>query len=187
VLGPRRPFGFRFRRGGGRRREHEQNCGREQSLHRSTPEVRVCQSVRVRVARDPDAGVRRRPTGNAGAVRTVALALLLLLCGCGGSASVQKQAEDLHSVAAEGALLAHDAAEGETTGPFTTIHARELRKAAAKLEQSARSPRVEQLAATVVAALERLERTPGDEAGAAAIEQRLTDAADAAERIGRDA
>jgi hypothetical protein len=49
----------------------------------------------------------------------VVVALVVVAAGCGGSSSPAKQAEELQSLAAEGALLAHDAAEGDTTGPLT--------------------------------------------------------------------
>jgi hypothetical protein len=117
-------------------------------------------------------------------VRRIGVLLsVIALAACGGSGSPTKQAEELHSLAAEGALLAHDAAEGETMGPFTTVHARALRDAAEKVQRGAATGRLERLARTVGAELGRLERAPSDEAGAAVVERRLESAAAAAERL----
>ena len=58
----------------------------------------------------------------------IALCAASLLAGCGTPQELSKQAEEVHSVAAEGALLAHGAAEGDTTEPFTSEHAKALRK-----------------------------------------------------------
>jgi uncharacterized protein YceK len=58
-------------------------------------------------------------------VRSLAgvLAAAVLLEGC-GAATTHKDAEEAASIAAEGALLAHDAAEGATTSTFTRTTAR---------------------------------------------------------------
>jgi hypothetical protein len=56
--------------------------------------------------------------------RTALLALLVLtFTGCGVPSSVAKQSEDLASIAAEGELLADDAADGDSTSPFVSTHA----------------------------------------------------------------
>jgi hypothetical protein len=114
---------------------------------------------------------------------SLAVALTLAIAACGSSSSPTKQAEELESVAAEGALLAHDAAEGDTTSPFTTVHARALGELAAKVERAAATERLERLARTVGSELARLERSPSDRHGAASVEQSLEDAAKAAERL----
>ena len=62
----------------------------------------------------------------------LALDVVLLVSGC-GSAGAAKQAEEVDSVAAEGALLAHDAAEGSTTTTFTRVHAKALRSSLREL------------------------------------------------------
>jgi uncharacterized protein YceK len=53
----------------------------------------------------------------------------LLASGC-GSGSASEQAKTLKALAAEGAMLAHDASAGKTTHTFTREHAAELAKAA---------------------------------------------------------
>ena len=54
-------------------------------------------------------------------------AALVLISGCGVPQQLSKQAEEVHSVAAEGALLAHEASEG-SLDTFTREHAKALRK-----------------------------------------------------------
>ena len=58
------------------------------------------------------------------AAAAVAVALVLTACQ---PTEVPKQAEEVASVAAEGALLAHGAAEGTTTDTFAREHAKALR------------------------------------------------------------
>jgi hypothetical protein len=65
----------------------------------------------------------------------VLLAALLLLAACGGQGTLGKkalsqEAKGIQSLAAEGGLLAGDAARGRSTSTFTRIHARFLRDAA---------------------------------------------------------
>ena len=48
--------------------------------------------------------------------------------------SLEQQAEEIESVAAEGALLAQGAAEEDTTATFTRVHARNLRDRVRQLE-----------------------------------------------------
>ena len=56
------------------------------------------------------------------------------LAGCGGGSqtldaeALKKQAEAIESLAAEGALLAADVSEGDTTSPFARVHAEALGK-----------------------------------------------------------
>src|ERR1044072_4414359 len=72
-----------------------------------------------------------------------ALCLAVLLGGCGSSAlsdkSLQKSAESVQSAAAEAALVADDVADGRTTGPFVSVHAPELAKAASTQAKTLRS------------------------------------------------
>jgi hypothetical protein len=120
--------------------------------------------------------------------RVVAATLILgLAAGCGAPATVEKQAEEVGSIAAEGALLAHDASEGDTTKTFTRVHARELAKKAEQLVPKIRSDNLERVTRSVVSGLERLADDPGDERGAEELEQRLDDAAKRAEEIGKAA
>ena len=120
-------------------------------------------------------------------MRRVAVLLVLVVAGCGSSGSVEKQAEEVGSIAAEGALLAHDASEGGTTGTFTRVHARELAKKADQLAAKIRESELRRVAQAVGVDLERLADDPGDEQGAARLEQRLDAASKRAEEIGEAA
>jgi len=67
-------------------------------------------------------------------------------CGSGGmlgAKALSQQSKSLQSLAAEGALLAQDAAAGKTTGIYTREHAADLRKAASQLEASLRVAKTE--------------------------------------------
>jgi hypothetical protein len=108
-------------------------------------------------------------------------AAALALAGCGG-ATTADQAESAASVAAEGALLAHEAAEGSTTNSFARVHARALGK---KAEALGGEPRLDAVVREIVAGLESLAADPGDERGAAHVERVLERAAGLAERLAR--
>jgi hypothetical protein len=75
-------------------------------------------------------------------MRLVALVVVLALatgCGRGGeldASALSQQAKSLQSVAAEGALLAQDAASGKTTGAYSGEHFAELRGAASQAATS---------------------------------------------------
>ncbi len=112
----------------------------------------------------------------------LALSLVVVAAGC-GSDSPKKQAEDVHSFAAEGALLAHEAAAGDATVPFTRVHAERLHEEAEKVVKSAENARVKDLAVRVARELEALERKPGDARRAAAVEKSLRTLARAAEKL----
>jgi hypothetical protein len=107
----------------------------------------------------------------------VLAALCLLLAGCGVPQELSKQAEDVASIAAEGALLAHDAGEGDTTGPFRRVHARALRENVDELRPAIEDRRLASIAATVAEQLRRLEQNA---AAARTVETRLERAAAAA-------
>jgi len=111
--------------------------------------------------------------------RALLLAALVLVAGCGESTEPTKQAEDLGSVAAEGALLAHDAADGSSTGPFTRVHSDVLRKDVEKLEPKLKERPLVRLADEIASALDQL---PDD---AEAAGKRLDDAADRAEELAK--
>jgi hypothetical protein len=131
----------------------------------------------------------------------VLLALSLLLvpaCGGGGgelsAEALVKEAESIQSFAAEGALLARDVADGRSTAPFTRVHAGELAKNAAKLEQTLEAAqaqpgvedRLEQariLAHGVAVLLELLEKEPGDAESARETQRLLETAAKLAEDL----
>ena len=112
---------------------------------------------------------------------------MVVVAGCGTPATIAKQAEEVGSIAAEGALLAHDAGEGDTTETFTRVHARELAKKADQLAPKIRDGDLDRVARAVGADLERLADAPGDERAAARLEHRLDDAAKRAEEIGKAA
>ena len=94
---------------------------------------------------------------------------------------LSKQAEEVESVAAEGALLAHDAGEGSTTETFTREHSKALRKLLRQVE-----PAIENQGLSTIAQTRRpvarpgSAAIPGDEAGARRLERELEEAADAA-------
>ena len=118
-------------------------------------------------------------TGQNVPVRRAVLLAALVLAGCGQSTDPKKQAEDLGSVAAEGALLAHAAAAGDSTGPFTRVHSEVLRKDVQKLEPKLQQRALSRLADEIAAALDEL---PGHPDAAA---RRLGDAADRAEELAK--
>ncbi len=133
-------------------------------------------------------------------MRTVLVAIAALaVAGCGGGGSLGQQSlvkrsEAVRSLAAEGALLAGDAAAGRSTGVFRREHASELEQAAAAASASlakartttALQPelrRLRVLAARVRVSLARLGRAAPDEQRA--LGRRLEDAAKACERLGQ--
>jgi hypothetical protein len=71
----------------------------------------------------------------------------LIAAGCGGAhigkKGLEKQAESLQSLAAEGALLATDSAAGRTTRTYTREHASDLQSAAAKIASRLKAARTE--------------------------------------------
>jgi hypothetical protein len=111
--------------------------------------------------------------------RVLAAAAALLLAGCGQPTEPSKQAEDLGSIAAEGALLAHGAAHGSSTGPFTRVHSEALRKALAQLEPNLKEARLARIAADIGEALDGLPDQP------ARAERQLDTAAEKAEELAR--
>jgi hypothetical protein len=114
--------------------------------------------------------------------RATVVAALLLLAGCGAPQERSKQAEEVHSVAAEGALLAHEASEG-SLDTFTREHAKALREVLAELRPAIEDDRLGATADAVDATLARLAEDPGDKAEAARLERRLDGAASAAEDL----
>jgi hypothetical protein len=137
---------------------------------------------------------------------TRAAAILVLiaslgLAGCGGASktldaeALQKEGEAIESLAAEGALVAGDASEGDTTTAFVRVHAAALRKKAdsvvAMLAPDRAKPapglseetgRIHVLARSVRADLAKLERTPSSDA-AARLRDRLGRKAEEAKRL----
>jgi outer membrane murein-binding lipoprotein Lpp len=113
-------------------------------------------------------------------MRLAALILcILVVAGCGSTAS--KQADDLQSLAAEGALLAHDAGEGDEWKPYRRAHVAELASEASSLQEQAKTRELTALARTIASDLDRLEHADRDEAKR--LERRLDNAAKRAERL----
>jgi hypothetical protein len=117
----------------------------------------------------------------------IALALIavLLAAGCASPREPAKQAEEIHSIAAEGALLAHEVAEGSTTDTFARQHARALRKLLEELQPAIENPELAQLAAKVRELLTVLAERPGDRELGARFERVLESHAESASELAR--
>lgn len=113
------------------------------------------------------------------------LAAAALLAGCGVPQELPKQADEVSSVAAEGALLAHDAAEGGTTQTFTREHAKALRKVVVELRPAIDDRDLAQIAAKVDEVLRVLADRPGDRDLAATFERVLENHSRSAEELAR--
>lgn len=115
-------------------------------------------------------------------------ACAVLLAGCNGGTvdrhALTNDAASVDSMACEGALLAHDVAQGKTTAVFAREQAEALRiqssnladalarrKALVSIEQKVRAE--SQDAAKLSATLQRLHDHPSDHGVAASVEQRL--------------
>jgi hypothetical protein len=66
--------------------------------------------------------------------RAALVACSLFLSGCLVPSEPAKQAEEISSISAEGALLAHGVAEDGVTDTFTRVHTEALRKKLSELE-----------------------------------------------------
>jgi hypothetical protein len=126
------------------------------------------------------------------------LTLALTVGGCGsggqlGPKALSEQSQGLQSAAAEGALLADDAASGRTTQVYLREHSSDLSTIASQAEATLRAASTEPvleskrrrlavLAEQVSADLKRLGTASRDEAGALARE--LQAAAQTSQRIG---
>jgi len=119
---------------------------------------------------------------------------MLLLAGCGaqgtlGTKALSQEAKGIQSLAAEGGLLAGDAARGRSTSTFTRVHARSLRDAArtsaGTLERggTANARRLAHLSNRVANDLERLSRSGSDHDLQRLLQHDLALAADAAKRL----
>jgi hypothetical protein len=115
--------------------------------------------------------------------RILAFAAVVLLSGCGVPDEPSKQAEEVHSFAAEGALLAHGAAEGSTLTTFTSEHAKAIRELLEQLRPAIEERRLARIATDVSTSLARLAAAPGDRAKSRALERRLENDARAAAEI----
>jgi hypothetical protein len=119
---------------------------------------------------------------------------VLLLVGCGGQGALGKkalsqEAKGIQSLAAEGGLLAGNAARGSSTSTFTRVHARFLRDAARKstgtLERggTSKAHRLARLADRVGNDLERLSRSGSDRDLQRMVQRDLALAAGATKRL----
>jgi hypothetical protein len=150
---------------------------------------------------------RRSPTRSPGhwsvsprLKRVLGLGLILALVGAGcgsggrlGAKALSQQSKALQSEAAEGALLAQDAASGRTTRIYTREHSSDLSRAASQAEVTLKAAKTDPalesklrqlavLAGQVSADLKRLGSASRDEDRALARE--LQAAAQASQKIG---
>jgi hypothetical protein len=122
--------------------------------------------------------------------------LALASCGGGGVTAfrLQHDAEQVQSLAADGALLAQGAQRGRLTDAFVRVHAGELAAEAADLREVLASAEpdpgrarataaVVRLSGRVASRLDELGRHPGDHAVAGSVHTALDGVARAAERI----
>jgi hypothetical protein len=123
-----------------------------------------------------------RALGDTTSVRSWAALLVLVLAGCGVPQELSKQAEEVHAVAAEGALLAHEASEG-SLDTFTSEHATALRKLLGQLRPAIEDAQLARTADAVDAALTSLAEHPGDRTNASRLERRLDAAAKTADEL----
>ena len=119
---------------------------------------------------------------------TAAVAAALLLSGCGGQSALQTEATNLQSLAAEGGLLAGDAARGRSSTIFMREHTGFLLTAAtASAKTLAQGPRpLARLAAHVVDDLGRLSRSGSNHAEQRRISVDLTRAAQRVAKLGQN-
>jgi len=124
----------------------------------------------------------------------------LILAGCNGGTvdeqALTKDAETIASLATEGGLLAHEAAIGESTGPFTRIQSETLGKQASNFSDALgnrpTSPRLEpevrragKLAGLVEQQFDLLNRHPTDRAVARSVEKAFGPLADQADKLAK--
>jgi outer membrane murein-binding lipoprotein Lpp len=113
-------------------------------------------------------------------VLAVAAVAVVVVAGCGVPQKVSQQAEELQSIAAEGALLAQDLVDGRTISTFARVHAGALRKKAETLRTGITDPVLGDLATDVVLQLSRLEGAE-EKRTSASVQGRLEQAARRAE------
>ena len=118
-------------------------------------------------------------------MRVLLAFVVVALAGCGTPQELSKQADEVHSVAAEGALLAHEAAAGDTLDTFAREHAQALRKLLGKVRPAIEEPRLAAVSDDVDRTLAEFARTPGDRSRAAAAERKLERAAKAADELAK--
>jgi hypothetical protein len=106
----------------------------------------------------------------------------LLLSGCLVPSEPAKQAEEISSVSAEGALLAHEVGEGDVTDTFARVHAQALRKKLSELEPKVQVDALAELLRSADAGLALLE---DDSLDTGPIERRLDGVAKRADELAR--
>jgi hypothetical protein len=126
--------------------------------------------------------------------------LVLLLAGCNGGTvdkhALQRDAENVASLASEGGLLADDVSRGRSTKYFVRVQAKELSVKASNLEDAlAERPttpgitsdvrKLSKLAGKVSRELERLHLHPTDRGVAMSLKKPLSDDADAADELAK--
>jgi hypothetical protein len=121
--------------------------------------------------------------------------LLLAAAGCGGKGTLgpkalQQEATGLQALAAEGGILAGDAARGRSTSVFLRVHAQYLTKAAQSSASTlaAGGPGAKTLAGlakTVTVALDRLSHSGSDRVQQRRLASALTRAASRAAELGQ--
>jgi hypothetical protein len=130
----------------------------------------------------------------------VLVGAVLVLAGCNGGTvdkhALKKDAESIASLATEGGLLAHEAAIGESTGPFTRVQSKTLGRQASNLSDALgkrpTSPGLQskvrsagKLAGLVAHQFELLHRHPTDRGVARSVQQALGPLADEADKLAK--
>lgn len=93
-----------------------------------------------------------------------------------------KQAEEISSLSAEGALLAHEVSEGDVTDTFARVHAQALRNKLSELEPKVQVDALAELLRNADAGLALLE---DDSVDAGPIERRLDGIARRADELAK--
>ena len=124
----------------------------------------------------------------------------LVLAGCNGGTvdeqALTKDAETIASLATEGGLLAHEAAIGESTGPFTRVQSETLGREASNLSDALgkrpTSPGLEvkvrsagKLAGLVSRQFDLLHQHPTDRGVARSVQEALGPLADRADKLAK--
>jgi len=120
----------------------------------------------------------------------------LLIAGCDplDSNELKHEVQSIHSVAAEGSVLAGQASKGRTLAPFARVHARELAQSVDETAQSlndvdvpdglrSQVDRAIQLAGDASGSLGDLETSPDDRSQAANLAARLSATAAQADQL----
>jgi hypothetical protein len=137
----------------------------------------------------------RRPWCRRAALSAAAAAVTLAAAACGGGAltgkALQQEATSLEALAAEGSVLAHDAAGGGTTQSFVRVHGGYLRDAASsssvafKQGRTAKAHRLAALAGRVSDDLDRLAKSGSDRATQRLLERRLSALGKQVQQLGK--